>query len=123
MSDRGGGNDTQPPPSEIDDYAADEQTLSPSAAHFVRPRRWFIRSAIVFFVCGVVALLVAIGITNLGPANPPKSPQDEPNPPPKRPDRFSEQPIEAPEPFKSLVLDSAQSYLATQKRDVATKRK
>jgi hypothetical protein len=45
---------------------------------------------------------------------------DEATPPPKRPDRFSEQPIELPEPFKSLVLDAAKSYLVTERSPLAT---
>jgi hypothetical protein len=36
------------------------------------------------------------------------------------PHRFSEQPVELIEPLKSLVLDAAQSYLATGSLPVAT---
>jgi len=112
MSDRGGGDDTQPLLSEDHEYAPDDYASSRSAARLLRPRRSFARPVIIFIVFAVVAWLVAIGISRLGPDNLPKlSPQDETEPPPKRPDRFSEQPVEPPEPFKSLVLDAARSYL------------
>jgi hypothetical protein len=113
MSDRG-GDDTQPPLSENHEYAPDDYASSRSATGLLRPRRSFARPVLVFVVFVAVALLVVIGISRLGPDNLPKlSPQDETAPPPKRPDRFSEQPVEPPEPFKSLVLDAARSYLAT----------
>jgi hypothetical protein len=112
MSDRGGGDDTQSPLSENHEYAPDDYASSRSATRLLRPRRSFARPVIIFIVFAVVAWLVAIGISRLDPDSLPKlSPQDETEPPPKRPDRFSEQPVEPPEPFKSLVLDAARSYL------------
>jgi hypothetical protein len=71
------------------------------------------------FVLGVVALLLAIGLSRIVPVDQSKlRPQDESPPPPKRPDRFvPEQPVE---PFKSLVLDAAQAYLATGRLPVVT---
>jgi hypothetical protein len=48
MSDRGDGDDTQPPLSENDEYAPDEQALSPRAARLLRPRRSFVVPVIVF---------------------------------------------------------------------------
>ena len=119
MNSPGGG--TQRGPSENDEYAPDGYAPSRSATRLLRPRRSFARPVLGFVVFVAVALLVAIGISRLGPDNLAKlSPQDETAPPPKRPDRFSEQPIEPPEPFKSLVLDAAQSYIATGRLPVAT---
>ena len=121
MSDRGGGDDTQPLLSENHKYAPDDYASSRSATRILQPRRSYVAPVIIFIVFGVVAWLVAIGISRLGPDNLPKlSPQDETAPPPKRPDRFTEQPVEPPEPFKSLVLDAAQSYLVTGRLPLVT---
>jgi hypothetical protein len=121
VSDRGGGDGTEKPLSENDEYAPDDYASSRSATRLLRPRRSFARPVLAFVVFVAVALLVAIGISRLGPDNLAElSPQDETSPPPKRPDRFPEQPVEPAEPFKSLVLDAAQSYLATGRLPVAT---
>jgi hypothetical protein len=121
MSDQGGGDDTQSPLSENLEYAPDDYASSRSASRLLRPRRSLARPVLVPIAFGAVALLVAIGISKLGPDNLLKlSPQDETAPPPKRPDRFFEQPVEPPEPFKSLVLDAAQSYLAAGRLPVVT---
>lgn len=118
MSDPSGGDDTQPPLSENHEYEPDEQALSPGAAGLLRPRRSFVGPVIVF---GIVALLVAIGFSRLGPVEQPKPhPQNEAPLPPKQQDPLPEQPVVPTEPFKSLVLDAAQSYLATGRLPVAT---
>jgi hypothetical protein len=57
-----GGDGTQQPPSENDEYA-----LPPAANRLLRPRRSYVAPIIIFIVFGVVALLVAIGISRLGP--------------------------------------------------------
>ena len=121
MSDQAGGDDTQSSLSENLEYAPDDYASSRSASRLLRPRRSLAGPVLVPIAFGAVALLVAIGISKLGPDNLPKlSPQDETAPPPKRPDRFSEQPVEPLEPFKSLVLDAAQSYLAATRLPVVT---
>jgi hypothetical protein len=90
-------------------------SLSRRATRLLRPRRLFARPLIAF---GVVALLVAIAVSRLGPVD---QTQNEAPVPPKRPDRFlPEQPIEPTEPFKSLVLDVAQSYMATGRLPLVT---
>jgi hypothetical protein len=115
------GRWTQLPLSENDEYESDEQALSPSAAELLRPRRWFVAPVIIFMVFGVLPLLVAIGFSRLGlieqlwPLL-----QNEAPPPPKRPDRLSDQLVGPIEPFKSLVWDTAQSYLASGSLPVAT---
>jgi Protein of unknown function (DUF736) len=115
-----GGDGTQRPPSENDEYAPDEYVLPPAANRLLRPRRSYVASIIIFIVFGVVALLVAIGISRLGPIERRPILQSEAPPPPPQPERFSEQPVEPIEPFKSLVLDTAQSYLATGSLPMAT---
>ena len=62
-----GGDGTQLPPSENDEYAPDEYALPPAANRLLRPRRSYVAPIIIFIVFGVVALLVAIGISRLGP--------------------------------------------------------
>jgi hypothetical protein len=123
MSDRAGGDNTQPPLSENDEHASDESALSASTATLLRParRRAVVVPAIVF---GFTASLVGIGISRLEP--PVERPKPQPQidaadtPQPKRPDRFFEQPVEPIEPLKSLVWDTAQSYFATGSLPVAT---
>jgi hypothetical protein len=80
-----------------------------------------VRPVVVFIAFGVVVLLVAVGISRLTPIDQLRPTLgDEATQPPKRSDRFSEQPIELPEPFKSLVLDAAKSYLVTERSPLAT---
>jgi hypothetical protein len=112
VSDRGVGHDVGPHGLPDDHSQAEYDTSSRSAARLLRPRRSFARPVIAF---GVVALLIAIGFSRLSPVDQLKPrPQNEAPVPPKRPDRLlAEQPVEATEPFKSLVLDAARSYLAT----------
>jgi hypothetical protein len=118
VSSPAGGNDAQRPPSENDEYAPDKSALPP---RLLRPRRSFVAPVIIFIVFGVVALLVAIGISRLGPIDQLRPTlANEAPPPPKRPDRFSEQPLKPPEPFKSLVLDAAQSYVVTGRLPLVT---
>jgi hypothetical protein len=112
---------TQLPLSENNESESDEQALSPRAAKLLRPRRWFVAPVIIFIVFGVLPLLVAIGFSRIGPIEQLRSLlQNEAPPPPKRPDRFSYQLVEPIEPFKSLVWDTAQSYLASESFPVAT---
>jgi hypothetical protein len=110
---------TQRPPSENDSYAPDD---SPRAAkRLLRPRRSYAVPVIILIVLGAVALLVAIGISRLGPIEKLRpSLQDEAPSPPKRLDRFSERSVEPIESFKSMVLDTAQSYLTAGSLSVAT---
>jgi hypothetical protein len=114
------GDGTQRPLSEDDEYAPDEYGLPPAASRLLRPRRSYVAPIVIFFAFGAVALLVAIGISRLGPVQQKPLLQNEAPPPPKQPDRLSEQPVQPIEPFKSLVLDTAQSYLATGSLPLAT---
>ena len=118
-----GDSEAQSPQSENREYEPDDYASSRSATALLRRRPSFTVPVLVLLVVLVaVALLVAIGINRLGPDNLPKlSPQNETEPPPKQPDRLvPEQPVEPTEPFKSLVLDAAQSYLAFGSPPVAT---
>jgi hypothetical protein len=75
--------------------------------------------AVPILVFGVTALLVAIGINKLKSVEQPKPPAqiEAQAPPPSKQDgpRPEEpvRPIERAEPFRSLALDAAQSYLFT----------
>ena len=112
MSSPDGG--TRRPLSENDQYAPDEYALPPAANRLLRPRRSYAAPVKMFIAFGSVALLVTIGISRLSPIEKLRpSVQDEASSPPKRLDSLSEQSVEPVEPFKSLVWDSAQSYLAT----------
>ena len=113
MSSPDGG--TRRPLSENDQYAPDEYALPPAANRLLRPRRSYAAPVKMFIAFGSCPLcFVTIGISRLGPIEKLRpSVQDEASSPPKRLDSLSEQPVEPIEPFKSLVLDSAQSYLAT----------
>jgi hypothetical protein len=115
-----GGDGAQLPPSENDEYAPDEYALPPAAKRLLRPRHSYVAPIIILIVFGVVVLLAAIGISRLGPIEQKAPLQNDAPPPPTQPNRFSEQPVEPIEPFKSLVLDTAQSYLATGSLPVAT---
>jgi hypothetical protein len=109
MRDHGSGDDMQLP-------LPEEHASSRKAAKLLRPRRSYGRP---LFVLGVFALLVAISQSGIVPVDQFKlqTPNERPAPP-KRPDRLiAEQPVE---PFKSLVLDAAQSYLATGRQPIAT---
>ncbi len=119
MSSVAGGDDTQPPLSANDEYGLDEQGLSLSAARLLRPRRSLVRPVLVLVAFVGVAVLVAIGVSRLPVEKPNSSPQNEAQPPPKQQDTLPEQPVEPTEPFKSLILDTAQSYLATGRLPVA----
>jgi len=121
VSGRSGDNDTLPPRSEIseiDEYVCDEeQALSPSAAMLLRPRRSIIGPLLAI---GTVTLLAAIGFSALDPVEQPwPDPQNEAPQPPKQPDRLSQQLAEPAEPFKSFVMDAAQSYLTAGRLPVA----
>ena len=89
-----GGDGTQPPPSENDEYAPHEYALPPAAKRLLRPRHSYVAPIIIFIVFGVVVLLAAIGISRLGPIEQRAPLQNEAPPPPTHPDRFSEQRVE-----------------------------
>ena len=109
MSDYGGDDDTQLP-------LSDTRVLSRKTARLLRPRRSYGRPLIVL---GVVALLVVISQSGIVPVDQFKlQTQNESPAPPKRPDRLT--PEQPDEPFKSLVLDAAQSYLVTGTLPIAT---
>jgi hypothetical protein len=79
-----------------------------------------LRSVVVpLLVFGLTTLLAAIGINRLKSAEQPKPPvqiEAQALPPPKQHSPRPEEPVkpvERAEPFKSLALDAAQSYLAT----------
>jgi hypothetical protein len=113
MSDPGSGDETQSPLSENHEHAPNNHASSRSAAGLLRRRRSFAMPAIALVGLVAVVLLAAIGISRLDSNKLPKpGPQDESAPAPKRPDRLSEGPVEPPEPFRSFVIDAAQSYLA-----------
>jgi hypothetical protein len=81
--------------------------------------RLFVLPLLVF---GVTALLAAIGINKLKSVEQPKPPvqiEAQAPPPPKQNSPRPEEPVkpvERAEPFRSLALDAAQSYLATGSR-------
>jgi hypothetical protein len=106
-------SDSHPPHSE-DEYAPTDYP-SKNAVRLLRPRRSFAGPIIVFVGVGLVA---AYGISRLDKPKP--QPETEAPAPPKQQERLTEQQAEPPEPFKSLVLDAAQSYLATGGRPAAT---
>jgi hypothetical protein len=113
---RAEGEKVSGPLSEDDEYEPDDYASSPTAAKLLRSRR---RSfAVPIIVFAGVAVLGAIGFNRLDQLKP--QPQNEAPMPPKRPDRFSEPPVKPIEPFKSLVLDTAQSYLVTRSLPAAT---
>jgi hypothetical protein len=109
------------PLSDGDEYEAYDYVVPARA-----PKPWWLRRLFVVpvMVFGIAALLIAIGFSRLGPIVLSKlGPQIETPPPPKQPDRMIELPAEptAPTaPFKSLILDAAQSYLATGTLPAAT---
>jgi hypothetical protein len=90
--------------------------LPPSTATLLRParRRAVVVPAIVF---GFTASLVAIGISRLEPPleRPKPQPQIDAANTPQPKERNEPTVIDTPtaEPLRSLVLDTAQSYLAT----------
>ena len=108
MSDQGEGDDTESRLAE--DYASSRR-----AAKLLRPRRSYDRP---LFALGVVAFLVAISQSGIVPGNQFKlKNQNEKPAAPKLPEFIPEQTVE---PFKSLVLDAAQSYFVTGQMPVAT---
>jgi hypothetical protein len=104
--------------SEDDEYEPDDYP-SPAAAKLLRPpRRSFAAPILVF---AGVAMLAAFAVSR--PDKPKPQPEIEAAAPPKEQQRMTEQqtqPAPPAEPFKSLVLDAAQSYLATGGRTAAT---
>jgi hypothetical protein len=106
-----------PPPSLSADgeYAADYP--SKSTVRLLQLRRSLVGPIIVFVG---VALLAAFAVTRLDKTKP--QPEIEVPAPPKQPDGMTEQqaPTEPTDPFKSLVLDVAQLYLATGRLPAAT---
>jgi hypothetical protein len=108
----------QPPFSEDDEYAPDDYSLLSAATLLQPPRRVFAGPIIVF---AGVALLAAFAIGRLDKPKP--QPEIEAPAPPKQQERMTEQqtePTQPAEPFKSLVLDAAQSYLTTGGRPAMT---
>jgi hypothetical protein len=121
MSDPSGG--TQQPPLENDEYAPDETDLPP-ANRLLRPRRSFVAPVVTLIVAfGLAASLTAIGISRLGPIDQMRPTLGSETPLSPQPDRLSEQPVEPPEPFKSLVLDAARSYLGSTNTNAQTENK
>jgi hypothetical protein len=111
-------SDPQPPPTEAEEYQPDDYP-SPAAAKLLRPPRRSLAAPIIVFAG--VGLLAAFAVSR--PDGPKPQPDIEVAAPPKQQERMTEQQTEpAPpaEPFKSLVLDAAQSYLATGGRPAAT---
>ena len=108
MSDQGEGDDTESRLAE--DYASSRR-----AAKLLRLRRSYDRP---LFALGVVAFLVAISQSGIVPGDQFKlKTQNEKPAPPKLPEFIPEQPAE---PFKSLVLDAAQSYFVPGQMPIAT---
>ena len=114
---------------------APERLSSPSAKP-LRPSRLRLFGVPVM-VFGIAALLAAHGINGIERVEQPKlrpQPQtkaaDDPGTPKQQESRSveatslehpsPEQPVEPPRPFESLVLDAAQSYLATGRLPVVT---
>jgi hypothetical protein len=102
------GPDTAWPPSENDEY---DPTLPLTPNRLRHPSRAFVAAVILVIVFAIVATLTAIGISRLGRVERGPSPHEETSTPPKQPDGPSVEPAEPPEPYKSLVLDAARSYL------------
>jgi hypothetical protein len=97
----------QPRPSEHYEYELDDYGLSRNADRLLQPPRRSFAAPIIVFSAGV--MLGAIGFSVFAQLKP--KPQSEAPIPPKQPDRHSERLVKPIEPFKSLVLDAAQSYL------------
>jgi hypothetical protein len=84
----------------------------------LRPRRSIVGPLLAI---GTVTLLVAIGFSGLDPVEQPRpDSQNEAPQPRKQPDRLPHQIAEPAEPFKSFVMDAAQSYLTAGRLPVAT---
>jgi hypothetical protein len=107
VSDDSGG--IREPLSDTDEYEPYDNVLPPRA-----PKLWWLRRSFVVpvMVFGIAALLIAIGFSNLGRNERKPSLQEESSTPPKQPDRSSVEPVDPSEPYKSLVLDAARSYLS-----------
>jgi hypothetical protein len=93
--------------SQHDDYEPDDYGLSRNADRLLQSPRRSYADPIIIFTAGVV--LGAIGFSVIAQLKPKL--QSEAPIPPKQPDRYSERLVKPIEPFKSLVLDAAQSYL------------
>jgi hypothetical protein len=98
------------PPSENDEY---DPVVQFTANRFSRPRGAFVAPVILIVVFGIVAALIAIGISRRKQIERSPSPQEETSTPPKQPDRSSVEYVEPPKPYQSLALDAARSYLPT----------
>jgi hypothetical protein len=97
--------------SEKTEYELNDARLSPNAAKLLWPRRRSSLRPLMIFIL----LAPAIGFIIFGTVNVRKSVTEVRSlPPPKQPDRTVQELAPDPiEPFRSLALDAAQSYLAS----------
>jgi hypothetical protein len=98
------------PPLENDEH--DPELPLPTNRLFRNPRAFFAPIMLVI-VFGIVALLVAIGISRLQQIEPMPAVQREAPPSLDQPDRSPIEPADPPKPLDSLILDATRSYLAS----------
>jgi hypothetical protein len=98
------------PPLENDEL--DPELPLPTNRLFRNPRP-FVAPVMLVIVFGIVALLVAIGISRLQQIEPTPAVQREAPPSPDQQDRSPVEPVDPPKPLDSLILDATRSYLAS----------
>jgi hypothetical protein len=103
-------NDSAWPPTEDDE---DVPALPLPTNRLLRPRRAIVAPIMLVIVFGIVALLVAIGISRLEQPEPTPAVQEEAPPSLDQPDSSPVEHVDPPKPLDSLMLDSTRSYLAS----------
>jgi hypothetical protein len=98
------------PPPENDEY---DPSLPLPANGVVRPRRRFVAPVILAIVVGIVASLVAVGISRLQEIEPTPIVQKEAPTSLNQVDSSPLEPPVDPKPLASLMLDATRSYLAS----------
>jgi hypothetical protein len=98
------------PPLENDEHYP--ELPLPTNRLFRNPRA-FVAPIMLVIVFGIVALLVAIGISRLQQIEPTPAVQREAPPSPDQQDRSPVEPVDPPKPLDSLILDATRSYLAS----------
>jgi hypothetical protein len=101
--------DSARPPPENDEY---DPALPLAANGLIRPRRRFVAPVILAIVVGIVASLVAIGISRLQEIEPAPIVQKEAPTSLNQPDSSPIVSVDPPKPLDSLMLDATRSYLA-----------
>jgi hypothetical protein len=98
------------PPLENDEH--DPALPLPTNRLFRNPRA-FVAPIMLVIVFGIVALLVAIGISRLEQPEPTPAVQKEAPPSLNQSDRAAGKHVDPPKPLNSLMLDATRSYLAS----------